>query len=90
MVLINDDTHRSQTLAVRVSGAKGAARLERLQAPSVLAKRGVTLGGQSFGARTATGVLSGPDRSVVLGPVAGDYVLHVPAASAAMLTLPAN
>jgi hypothetical protein len=90
IVLINDDTSRSETLAVRVPGATGRARLERLLAPSVHATQGVTLGGRSFGTRTTTGVLTGPDRSVPLNSVAGNYVVRMPAASAALLTLPAS
>ena len=86
VVLINDDTTHSGTLAVRVPGARGAATVERLEAPSVHAKGGVTLGGGTFGAVTTTGVLP-RTAPVVLEPHAGDYDLRLPAASAAMLTL---
>ena len=48
----------------------------------------ITLGGQSFGARTTTGLLADPSRTVALKPRAGDYVVQMPAASAALLTLP--
>jgi Glycosyl hydrolase family 79 C-terminal beta domain len=88
VVLINDDTAHPQKLAVRVPGASGAATLERLQAPSVHATRGVTLGDQSFGAATTTGALPKPNHTVALSPRSGDYVVQMPAASAALLTLP--
>ena len=86
VVLINDDTSHSHTLAVRVPGARGAAAVERLKAHSGGATRGVTLGGKTFGAVTTTGVLPGAAPAAVL-PRAGDYDLRMPAASAAMLTL---
>ena len=90
VILINDDTAHARKLAVRVLGASGAATLERLRAPSVHATRGVTFGGRSFGAPTTTGVLRGPSHTAALTPRAGDYLVRMPAASAAMLTLPAG
>jgi hypothetical protein len=86
IVLINKDTARTRTLAVRVPGARGLASLERLQAPSPTARSGVTLGGQSFGCCTATGLPAGRSGLTLLAPVHGDYVVNVPPASAAMLT----
>jgi hypothetical protein len=88
VVLINDDTVQPQELGVRVLGASGAGTLERLQASSLHATHGVTLGGQSFGAATGTGVLAGPTHNLALRPRTGEYVVRLPAASAAMLTLP--
>jgi hypothetical protein len=87
VLLINDDTTRSQSLSTRVPAAQGAATLERLTAPSVHATQGVTLAGQSFGPQTDTGLLTGPRRTILLAPVAGAYTVRLPAASAAMLTL---
>jgi hypothetical protein len=87
VVLINDDTLHPQRLVVRVLRASGTGRLERLQAPSVHATHGVTLGGRSFGARTRTGVLPQPSRGLVLGSRGGGYAVQMPAASAAMLTV---
>jgi hypothetical protein len=86
VVLINDDTTHSGTLAVRIPGAHGTATVERLEAASVHAKGGVTLGGGTFGRVTTTGVLASgaPD---VLEQRGGGYDLRMPAASAAMLTL---
>jgi Glycosyl hydrolase family 79 C-terminal beta domain len=86
-VLINDSLHRPQTVALQIPGASGPAALERLRAPSVSSNAGVTLGGQSFGAQTSTGLLAGRAANAAVAPSAGEYVVRVPAASAAMLTL---
>jgi hypothetical protein len=92
-VLINDYTAQSRTIAVRIPlalripGATGAATLERLRAPGVTARSGVTLGGQSFGTATTTGLLSGPSDISTVKPANGDYVVRLPPATAAMLTL---
>ncbi len=88
VVLINDYTSRARVVAVHAGRASGYAALERLQAPGVRARHGVTLGGQSFGSSTTTGVLAGPSRTVLLAPVRGEYVVRLPAASAALLTFP--
>jgi hypothetical protein len=87
VVLINDDTVHPQKFVVRVLGAGGTATLERLQAPSVHATHGITLGGRGFGAHTTTGELTEPSQTVTLSPRAGAFVVEMPAASAAMLTL---
>jgi hypothetical protein len=52
----------------------------------VLATGGVTLGGRTFGPSTTTGLLSGPLRARQLAPAAGAYAVHLPAASAAIVT----
>jgi hypothetical protein len=87
VVLINDNTTHARTLAVSVAGARGLADLERLQAPAVTARTGVTLGGMSFGCCTATGLLAGRSNLSLLAPVGGAYVVKLPPASATMLTL---
>jgi hypothetical protein len=86
-VLINDSLHRPRYVALRIPGASGPAALERLRAPSVSATDGVTLGGQSFAAQSTTGLLAGPPSTAVVTPGSGEYVVRLPAASAAMLTL---
>jgi hypothetical protein len=89
VVLINDSIER-HTVAVRVpSASPAAATLERLQAPSVHSHTGVTLGGRTFGAATATGQLAPPIADSVT-PTAGLYRVTLPATSAAMLTLSPN
>jgi len=67
--------------------AFGAGRLERLTAPAARAPSGVTLAGQSFGARTFTGLLAGGLRVSSVAPVRRRYAVQLPAASAAMLVL---
>jgi len=90
VVLINDSLHRPRYVAVSVPGTAGPAPLERLRAPSVSAKDGVTLGGRSFAAQTTTGVLTGRALNYAVAPANGQYVVRLPAASAAMLTLAAE
>ncbi len=87
VVLINDDVAAAQLARVKVAGAHGPATLERLQAPSATARAGVTLGGQSFGDRTDSGLLSGLSTDQTVPPTAGGYEVRLPAASAAILTL---
>jgi hypothetical protein len=50
----------------------------------------VTLGGQSFGPETSTGLLAGSSDLTFAKPVAGRYLVTVPAASAALLTVAAK
>jgi hypothetical protein len=87
IVLINEDT-RARDVRIQVSGTRGTATLERLGAPSAVASTNVTLGGHSFGSQTESGRLGGsPETSPVAAGRAG-YVVALPAASAALLTLP--
>jgi hypothetical protein len=86
VVLTNRGT-RAQDVKVRVPAAHGVGTLERLTAPNVHATSGVTLGGQSFGSATTTGLLAGPSSVAAVKPSAGGYVVSLPATSAAMLTL---
>ena len=87
VVAINDTT-ASRVVRVRVSGASGTGSLELLTAPSLRATSRVTLGGQSFGPSTTTGQLAGTPATDGVPPTRGEYVVRVPPASAAMLTLP--
>jgi len=61
-----------------------------LTAPSARSAGGVTLAGQSFGPRTSTGVLAGPPQVWTVSAVRGRYAVSLPAASAALLELPAS
>jgi hypothetical protein len=83
VVLINFAQRVGQVVSVEAPGARGAASLVRLTAPSAAATGGVALGGQSFGASTTTGVLTGKPQ-VTAVPLAHVWM---PAASAAILTL---
>ncbi len=89
VVLINEYTTQSRTVAVRVPGAVGTAVLERLLAPSISARTGVTLGGKTFGTATATGTLAGRSMAAIVRKTSRGYVVTLPRASAAMLTIAA-
>ncbi|HTU87974.1 MAG TPA: glycosyl hydrolase family 79 C-terminal domain-containing protein [Solirubrobacteraceae bacterium] len=89
VVVINTGS-RTRTVAARAPTAAsgtGRATLERLEAPGLSARGGVTLGGQSFGPVTATGVLAGPRQTAVVARSRDGYVFRVPGESAAMLTI---
>jgi hypothetical protein len=88
VVLINDDTTQARFVAVRAPGAGGAGSLQRLLAPSVDATSGVTLGGQSFGSGTPTGLPAGAAQSTSVSARRHEYQVQLPPASAALLTLP--
>ncbi len=87
VVVINKHLRASETVRLRIPSAHGPASIEQLRAPSITAESGVTLGGQTFGSTTSTGVLAGHAQATTLDPTAGTYVVQVPAASATMLTL---
>jgi hypothetical protein len=88
VLLVNYAPWTSRKVVVRVSGASGAATVQRLRGPALTATHGVTLGGQSFGEQTATGTLSGHQVVEKLDAEDGFYSVRVPAASAALLTFP--
>ena len=84
--MINEGT-AARVVDVRARGAAGRGTLELLTAPSLRARTGVTLGGQSYGKSTTTGLLAGAPEPRAVVPTSGEYVLRVPPASAAMLTV---
>lgn len=88
VVVINKQPSVGEAVRLRIPSMSAAASVEQLRAPNVAAENGVTLGGQTFGYQTSTGLLSGQAQTTTLTPSAGTYVVHVPAASATMLTLP--
>ncbi|MGI8506857.1 MAG: glycosyl hydrolase family 79 C-terminal domain-containing protein [Solirubrobacteraceae bacterium] len=90
VVLINKHLRRAEVLRLQVQSASGPASVEQLRAPSIQSKTGVTLGGQSFGPQTATGLLAGRPQVTLLAPSGNAYVVRVPGASATMLTLSAQ
>jgi hypothetical protein len=87
LVLINDSLKQTRWVLIRPPAEGPRAELERLEAPSAYARTGVTLGGESFGPRTVTGRLPGPTHLTVVRPSAGGYLVRLPAASAALLTI---
>lgn len=87
VVVINKNLSGSEVVRLRIAAATGSATVEQLRAASAGAEQGVSLGGQTFGATTTTGVLSGHSTVTTLAPSDGTYVVRVPAASAVLLTL---
>ena len=87
VVLINEDTAGSRIVTVHIAGPGGAATLERLRAPGLSARTGVTLGGQTFGTATSTGTLAGHSTLAMVTPTGGAYAVKLPRSSAAMLTI---
>jgi hypothetical protein len=86
VVLINKDPANTYQVTLQVAAFSHSAHVDWLQAPSVDATHGVTLGGQSFGDETTSGYLSGPPQIQTVDPVLGQYTITMPPASAAMLT----
>jgi Glycosyl hydrolase family 79 C-terminal beta domain len=87
VVLINDGLKHTRWVLVRPPAAGRRATLERLEAPSARATNGITLAGQSFAAHTTTGRLAGAVQATILQPSGGAYLVRLPAASAALLTI---
>jgi len=85
-VLTNEGAS-AREIVIHVPGKFRSATLTRLSAPSARATSGVTLGGQSFGAQTGTGVLAGAAQHPSVSGNDGRYLVELPAASAAMLAL---
>jgi glycosyl hydrolase family 79 len=85
VVLIDEDASGSRTVTVRIPGVRASAALERLEAPGLSARSGVTLGGRTFG--STTGVLAGRSTATSLRKTSRGYVVKLPQASAAMLTI---
>jgi hypothetical protein len=85
VVLINKDPINPQTVQISVPGAGGRASLDFLRAPSIASTTGVTLGSQSYGAATRTGVLK-PAITTPITAINGVYTIELPPASAALLT----
>jgi Glycosyl hydrolase family 79 C-terminal beta domain len=90
VVVINKRLAQPELLRLRITAARGTASVEQLRAPSVNATSGVTLGGQTFGTTTASGVMAGPVPDDTVTPSGGTYTVRVPAASATMLTMSAG
>jgi hypothetical protein len=89
VVLINKSLTTSVRALVRVgSHAPADGRLERLIAPSALARHGITLAGQHFAQGSTSATLTGTPQVDVVRPRAGVYGVSLGPASAALLTLP--
>jgi Glycosyl hydrolase family 79 C-terminal beta domain len=92
VTLINQDPAAEHDVQVQIPNSTTAGTLETLTAPSISSTDGVTLGDQSFGTETSTetstGTLPGPPATTPVTPVTGTYTVPLPAASAALLTIP--
>jgi hypothetical protein len=86
VLVINDSLTSSALALIRAPGGAGPAALERLRARNAYATGGITLGGESFGTPTTTGVLPAAVHQVV-SRRGGTYAVRLPAGSAALLTL---
>jgi hypothetical protein len=88
VVLINTSAVRSRQVEITLpAGGHRHATVQRLSAPSLAAKTGVTLGGRAFAPETSTGHLTGDTESLRPGRTpSGGYLVRVPAGSAAILT----
>jgi hypothetical protein len=87
-ILINMALKSGRTIALRGPTGARSAVIDRLIAPSVGAKGGVTLGGQRFADGTETGLLTGSQTTIsVRRSRNGSYSIWVPPASAAIVTL---
>jgi hypothetical protein len=87
VVLINQDPTNPADVQLQLPNYGGALQAESLSAPDGLAATdGVSLGGQSFGDSTTTGVLPAPATTTVTPVVGNEYEVSVPAASAVLLS----
>jgi hypothetical protein len=87
IVVINKDSGRARQVVLRVPNGGPTARVERLTAPSVLAKDGVTFAGQTYGRTTADGRLTGKKVTEKLVRGGGAFRLAMPPGSAALVTV---
>ncbi len=84
--LINKDPDNTALVHLTYpGGGHTTLTTEALSAPSLGSTSGVTLGGQSFGPSTTSGVLA-PPQTASISPLLGGYTVTVPAASAVLLT----
>jgi hypothetical protein len=72
---------------VRVRGGGASATVERLLAPSLRARTRVTIGGQSFSATSAAAVPSGQAEIERIARWHDAYLVRIPGASAALVTI---
>lgn len=85
-VLLINKGPRSETVSLRIPASRPAT-LQRLLAPSVSARSGVTLAGQSL---DANGNWSGKRQIQVVAPGAAGYQVTAPPYSATLLSVPLN
>ncbi|HEX4008649.1 MAG TPA: glycosyl hydrolase family 79 C-terminal domain-containing protein [Solirubrobacteraceae bacterium] len=86
-VVLIDTRSQGRTLAVRIHDGGASATVERLLAPSLRARSGVTIGGQSFTATSTVGIPSGQAEIERVARWRGAYRVRIPGASASLLTI---
>ena len=86
VVVINKDPVTPYLVRLHIPGVQAPLSSESLTAPSLSSTSGVTLGGQSFGARTTTGVLAPDPHPGSVPSLLGYYTVPAPAGSAVLLT----
>ncbi len=85
-VILTNVGARSRTIGVSASGTHGTGSVSLLSNHSLSATTGTTLAGQSLSSQT--GQLTGTSHHLLISPnAAGVYAVHVPAHTAAILTL---
>jgi Glycosyl hydrolase family 79 C-terminal beta domain len=87
VVLINKSARQSRHVEVPQPSTASSATVELLRARDIAAKGGITLGGQSFGAQTTTGLLAGTPTTTTVKPAQHRFSVQLPAGSAALLTV---
>ena len=87
LVIINTSQDRRMEARVAIPGLTAAGSLERLRAPALDARDGVTLAGKSYGRASFDGLLRGRHVSEIVSLRRNRYAFVVPAASATLLTV---
>jgi hypothetical protein len=88
VVVVNKSLSRAGDAVITVPRGARPARLERLSAPSLDATTGISLGGLSVPDGTTDGRLTGTAVHTTVVPRRHAYRFAMPAASAALLTIP--
>jgi hypothetical protein len=88
VVVVNKSLSRAGDAVITVPRGARPARLERLSAPSLDATTGISLGGLSVPDGTTDGRLTGTAVHTTVVPRRRAYRFAMPAASAALLTIP--
>ncbi len=86
VLLLNKDLEAAGQVSVQLATSSTAATVAYLQAPALDATSGITLGGQTFDG-TADGHARGQQQTVAVAPRNGAYLVDLPHASAALLTI---
>jgi hypothetical protein len=88
VTIVNRSARRSGTAVLAVKGRSAAASVLRLRGDRLDRPTGVTFGGRAVATPTLDGRLVGRDRVERVARSAGAYRVWIPAASAALVTIP--